>query len=477
MGINRIFKQIFLLLTGILLMACSASDETPSPIHRYTLKVEATKGSEETMRTLTDDGSSLTASWLTTENIYVKKGGAWCSGSLQPQSDGVTAKLSGDITGQIINIDDDLTLQFPRQAIDYTGQLGTLADIAANFDYATATATVTSVSGSQISADAVTFTNQQAIVKFTLTDGTDALPVTSLTISTAGLKTTDTTTGDITITPASATNEIWAALSGVNGKITLTAISGGKTYTYTTAATKTFANGKYYAITVKMKNAMLSQPLTLEAIEDGNISFFNKSNGTVYFKRNDGDWIELTEATIYSVNAGTKISFYGTGISYSPGSEDSYISCTSQCYVYGNIMSLLGLEGFSTNTILTADDTFRALFKGNTNIRNHPNKDLLLPATTLKSNCYSHMFEGCTGLERAPVLPASTLKANCYESMFSGCSNLSYIKCLATNITATECLNNWVEGVKSSGTFVKASGMTDWETGSNGIPSGWTIQK
>jgi len=457
MGINRIFKQLFLLLTGFLLMACSASDETPSPIHRYTLKVEATKGSEETMRTLTDDGSSLTASWLTTENVYVKKGGAWCSGSLQPQSDGVTAKLSGDITGQIINIDDDLTLQFPRQAIDYTGQLGTLADIAANFDYATATAKVTSVVGNQISADAVTFANQQAIVKFTLTDGTDALPVTSLTISTAGLKTTDTTTGDITITPASATNEIWAALSGVNGKVTLTATAEGKLYTYTTTASKTFANGKYYAITVKMKNAMLSQPLTLEAIEDGNIVFLNKSNGTVYFKRNDGEWIELTEATINSVNAGTKISFYGTGISYSPGSEDSYISCTGQCYVYGNIMSLLGLEGFSTNTILTA------------------NKDLLLPATTLMSNCYSHMFEGCTGLERAPVLPASTLKANCYESMFSGCSNLSYIKCLATNITATECLNNWVEGVKSSGTFVKASGMTDWGTGSNGIPSGWTI--
>lgn len=475
MGINRIFKQLFLLLTGILLMACSASDETPSPTLRYTLTVDASKGSEETMRTLTDDGSSLTASWLTTENVYVKKGGAWCSGSLQPQSDGVTAKLSGDITGQIINIDDDLTLQFPRQAIDYTGQLGTLADIAANFDYATATAKVTSVVGNQISADAVTFANQQAIVKFTLTDGTDALPVTSLTISTAGLKTTDTTTGDITITPASATNEIWAALSGVNGKVTLTATAEGKLYTYTTAASKTFANGKYYAITVKMKNAMLSQPLTLEAIEDGNITFLNKSNGTVYFKRNDGEWIELTEATIYSVNAGTKISFYGTGISYSPGSEDSYISCTGQCYVYGNIMSLLGLEGFSTNTILTADDTFRALFKGNTNIRNHPNKDLLLPATTLMSNCYSHMFEGCTGLERAPVLPASTLKANCYESMFSGCSNLSYIKCLATNITATECLNNWVEGVKSSGTFVKASGMTDWGTGNNGIPSGWTI--
>ncbi|MBP3845192.1 MAG: hypothetical protein J6E48_08680, partial [Prevotella sp.] len=158
-----------------------------------------------------------------------------------------------------------------------------------------------------------------------------------------------------------------------------------------------------------------------------------------------------------------------------PGSEDSYISCTGQCYVYGNIMSLLGLEGFSTNTILTADDTFRALFKDNTHIQNHPTKDLLLPATTLTQNCYSSMFKGCTGLERAPVLPAPTLRGGCYQYMFSGCSNLSYIKCLATNITATECLNNWVEGVKSSGTFVKAASMNNWSSGDSGIPSGWTI--
>lgn len=27
-----------------------------------------------------------------------------------------------------------------------------------------------------------------------------------------------------------------------------------------------------------------------------------------------------------------------------------------------------------------------------------------------------------------------------------------------------------------SGTFTKAAGMTGWETGENGIPSGWTVQ-
>lgn len=475
MGISKLFKLGLLLLAGVFVVACTATDEAHSPIRRYTLTVDAQKGNDEPMRALSEGETSLEAGWATTEQVYVKKGDQWCSGYLQPQSNGTTAQLSGEISGQTISIGDNLTLQFPRQVIDYTGQAGTLADIAAKFDYATATATVTDVSGSQISADAVTFTNQQAIVKFNLTYGNNPLPVSSLTISANGLKKDATSTGDITITPATATSEIWAALSGVNGEITLTATSGEKLYTYTTSTPRSFVNGKFYAITVKMKEYMLSQPLTLEAIRECNIVFKNNSNGTVYFKRNDGDLIVL-ESTISGVSAGTKISFYGTGTSYEPGSNPSTITCTDDCYIYGNIMSLLDLNNFSTNTTIVAEDTFRSLFSGNTKIQNHPIKDLLLPATTLMPNCYSHMFEGCTGLTRAPVLPAPTLRANCYESMFSGCSNLSYIKCLATNNSATDCTDNWVKNVKSSGTFIKAAGMTSWSTGKDGIPSDWVVQ-
>jgi len=60
--------------------------------------------------------------------------------------------------------------------------------------------------------------------------------------------------------------------------------------------------------------------------------------------------------------------------------------------------------------------------------------------------------------------------------MFRNCSSLNYIKCLATNISATDCTSIWLEDVSSSGTFVKASSMSSWPTGENGIPSGWTVQ-
>jgi hypothetical protein len=56
------------------------------------------------------------------------------------------------------------------------------------------------------------------------------------------------------------------------------------------------------------------------------------------------------------------------------------------------------------------------------------------------------------------------------------CYSLNSIKCLATNISASDCTTNWVEGVASSGTFIKAANMSGWTTGNSGIPSGWTVQ-
>jgi len=59
--------------------------------------------------------------------------------------------------------------------------------------------------------------------------------------------------------------------------------------------------------------------------------------------------------------------------------------------------------------------------------------------------------------------------------MFRGCSNLSSITMLATDISATDCLSDWVNSVAASGTFTKAASMTTLPTGTSGIPSGWTV--
>lgn len=99
-----------------------------------------------------------------------------------------------------------------------------------------------------------------------------------------------------------------------------------------------------------------------------------------------------------------------------------------------------------------------------------------LPATTLVDSCYSSMFGDCTSLTTAPELLATTLVDSCYSNMFKNCSKLNYIKMLATNISADDCLYFWVNGVASTGTFVKNPEAT-WDViGVNGVPFGWTVK-
>ena len=104
-----------------------------------------------------------------------------------------------------------------------------------------------------------------------------------------------------------------------------------------------------------------------------------------------------------------------------------------------------------------------------------------LPAETLVSGCYYRMFYGCTSLTAAPELPATTLVNYCYQDMFYGCTNLSSITMLATDISASSCLNYWVSGVASTGTFTKAASLVQGSkagqipTGTSGIPKGWTV--
>ena len=114
---------------------------------------------------------------------------------------------------------------------------------------------------------------------------------------------------------------------------------------------------------------------------------------------------------------------------------------------------------------------YEYMFYGCTSLTKAPK----LPATAVTSICYSGMFKNCTSLTTAPELIATTLANQCYYEMFQGCTSLNYIKCLATDISATTCTQNWVNGVAASGTFVKADSMTDWTTGNDGKPSGWNI--
>ena len=292
------------------------------------------------------------------------------------------------------------------------------------------------------------------------------------------------------------------------------------------------ADGSYryrgYSVRLVQTVDPLAVPLTIEAITPGTISVSSPKDGMQYSK-NGGAKTAVT--TSIDVAAGDKVQFYGNGTSITryygtkiTGSGDDFT-----CKVYGNIMSLVDEENFATATTLSADNTFRALFNGNTTLTDA--SGLLLPATqlALATSCYYSMFEGCTALTTAPALPATQLASNCYYSMFMGCSaltaapalpatqlanscyrqmfyncttltaspvlpatqlasncyyrmfidcsRLATVTCLATSgINVTNSTKEWLNGAGTDAEGTKTiytSSSAEWPSGNNGIPSGW----
>lgn len=234
---------------------------------------------------------------------------------------------------------------------------------------------------------------------------------------------------------------------------------------------------------------------TIEMLEDGAIS----PNYPIDYRINGGEWTSYPgDESNIAVNAGDAVEFRGTGDGYGlfGGIYVERRCICGSCITYGNIMSLSYGDDFqndteagnyyslfgscsalvdASNLVLPATELFEncygSMFWGCTSLTGAP---ATLPATSLTDYCYAFMFEGCTSLTSAPELPATTLVNRCYAGMFWDCSHLNYIKCLATDISASDCTGNWVKNVAPSGTFVKHPDAS-WTTGTDGIPSGWTV--
>ena len=212
-----------------------------------------------------------------------------------------------------------------------------------------------------------------------------------------------------------------------------------------------------------------STPLTLEAAADGTITIANPLgidniwytvNGEAHHPGN------VNPIVISNVEAGQKVALYGSNTSYGyiewrydaeTGKEYSVdiatnIRSTMDCYVYGNVMSLINDTDFATRTAFSSDPdegNFLGLFDGNTHLKNETHRKLVLPATTLSEGCYMRMFEGCTGLTVAPVLPATEMEQACYQEMFSGCTGLTQAPALPAMTLDKTCYQGMFKGCTS----------------------------
>ena len=193
------------------------------------------------------------------------------------------------------------------------------------------------------------------------------------------------------------------------------------------------------AIEVTVYSEMLTTPLTFEAKTAGAVITFKENHaatgsakdieystdgGTTWTAGNTGG----TGVSVTLTNVGDKVMFRGTNATYcvvGVGNYNNRFSCTEDCYIYGNIMSLINKDNFATNKEFTEKNALSHMFYNNTHIINHDTKTLELPATTLTQGCYWEMFDGCTGLTTAPKLPATTLADGCYQQMFEKCTALA----------------------------------------------------
>ncbi len=267
----------------------------------------------------------------------------------------------------------------------------------------------------------------------------------------------------------------------------------GNQKTFTTAQEET---GNYFCITaldagtttVSMAKHSNAPTVHLEykknngawtAFTVGSTNISLSKNDKVFFKAPDGqpnnkfanDYANYNHFVIgggnVDVSGNIMYLLDPTGEKITLASANSY----AFAYLFNGCNKLVSANQLLLPATTLASYCYSSMFPGCTSLTTAPD----LPATTLAKSCYSEMFYGCTSLTTAPDLPATTLAQSCYGYMFFGCSNLHYIRMLATeNLNATEALYEWVSRVPSTGDFYKKAGA-NLPNGNSGIPSGWTV--
>lgn len=265
-------------------------------------------------------------------------------------------------------------------------------------------------------------------------------------------------------------------------------------YRGTTPIKKTYAGNRIY---VDDANPGTEDAIIFEPLPDCNYLYFTINsidpNQTLYYSTNGKSWTQC--------KAGQKIKCYytktvGGGGSQNPGGGGIMVHYPQTIYLRGAVVNTgvtnsnvytnitFGNESTSTQSLnikgklrgligTMSAECCKELFKGSAFIKDA--SALELP-NTVRQSCYESMFENCTDLEIGPTLPATTLANSCYKNMFKGCTKLNHIVCNATDISATDCTTDWVNGVASAGLFERNENNNSWTIGVNGIPTNWTVQ-
>ena len=268
------FHSLPMMMAAMMMAACSnedvaglTSDDTLQN-RSWQVSINAGPATTRAISVGGNNGQTLYTNWDANDAVEVVKGGA-SVGTLNADvsaGNAAYATLTGTLTGTF-TFNDEVTLYYHTAALDYTGQVGTLAGVSTDKSYLTATSTVKSVDGDNkfLAMSDAAFSPMQAYLELSFTDGTNPLNIISLDIWADGGKLVKTKALDgtttyateaepLTITPASATNKLFMALRDENGaaneyhfKATDTS---SKVYIY--EGSKNLQWGKFYTGSVTM---------------------------------------------------------------------------------------------------------------------------------------------------------------------------------------------------------------------------------
>lgn len=334
---------------ALMMAACSSNDDelTVQPAQQdgkipFSATIATPSSGATTRTTYTESGTSINVAWKKNDMIALVHNGKKDVVLVETVNSDGSATITGSIT--VGDDDEDVVLVYPANLVaeatggtaytesayvtdKFMNQGGTLTYIQNNLDIRKGTGKL-AVSGASASLKAnVSMDSQIAIFKFTTKNtSSDDISVNSLTVFIG--------TQQYVITPASATNTLYAALPAVSSqKVTFIAKgSDSKTY-WVSKPSVTFAAGKYYQSGIKMSQVTYTSATigvgTVFHVGDTyyadgtSIYFHAKSNFN--FINSNGVITLINDGGTYKFQRGSNDSKVDLGISVTGNSDGVYL--------------------------------------------------------------------------------------------------------------------------------------------------------
>jgi hypothetical protein len=295
LNMNNIYKKttgiigmMCLLSLSVVFTSCSSDDDEPQNTEQNTdgrkLRQLTIAEVPITRATLDESGSAVTASWTAGDKATLLNVSAIpieiLYGEVAASSNAFTSTFTGSVSCDELDV---VALIYPKvtpavgvgtYSVVLSGQKGTLTDIATHFHYVYGVGQVTSVKATTATATIEEMKSLLAMCKFTFNDGTNPIPVKTLTINyeesgypLTGTVTPSTDAGSVAVNPDwhedwdehqltvtldNEAYEVYVALFPERVNTTFRFTVTGSAGTYTSTAKAKLNAGKYYPVNLTL---------------------------------------------------------------------------------------------------------------------------------------------------------------------------------------------------------------------------------